>query len=265
MNSCLIIGAKGFIGSAIVMEAQSRKYSVTAVDLDNYHEYKNFRYDLIINAAGNSRKFIDQQNPVKGYELSVTSVMNTLQDFHGEFYIQLSSGAIYPHENNPELNRETAVLNPDEMSRYGFHKWIAEQLVRHYAPNHLIVRMGGFVGPGLKKNAVYDLLTGGELYVHPESRFQFMDTRDLAKSVFSLYENGNCKNHLLNLSARGTISVHGIAELAGISLPAKTFQRPQVQAELNVEQAGALLQLPETHETVCKFITEIQTGKIVLK
>ena len=171
MKTCLIIGAKGFIGSAVAAEALARGYAVSAVDLDNYKDFKGLETDLLVNAAGNSSKFIDDQDPVKGYELSVTSVMQALHDFRFRFYVQLSSGAIYPDEGNPRANSEDAPLQPSEMTRYGFHKWLAEQLVRHYAPRHLIVRMGGFVGPGLKKNALFDLLTGGPLFVHPDSEF----------------------------------------------------------------------------------------------
>lgn len=258
MKTCLVIGAKGFIGSAVAAEAAARGYCVTAVDLDNYQELKGAEADLLINAAGNSRKFIDDQDPVKGYELSVTSVMNVLHDFRFKFYVQLSSGAIYPDEGSPHKNSEETPLQTSEMTRYGFHKWLAEQLVRHYAPKHLIVRMGGFVGPGLKKNALFDLLTGGPLFVHPDSEFQYMDTRDLAKAVFALCEGAAGKETLFNLSARGTVSVRQAAGWAGRELPEEAFKRSRTRAELNVDKAARIVTLPETGETVRRFIEEFR-------
>jgi nucleoside-diphosphate-sugar epimerase len=265
MKTCLVIGAKGFIGSAVTAEATARGYAVTAVDLDNYEESKGAEADLLINAAGNSRKFIDDQDPAKGFELSVTSVMNVLHDFRSAFYVQLSSGAVYPDEGNPRKNSEETPLQPPEMTRYGFHKWLAEQLVQHYAPNHLIIRMGGFVGPGLRKNALFDLLTGGPLFVHPDSEFQYMDTRDLAKAVFELCEGSAGKETLFNLSARGTISVRQAAAWAGRELPEESLNRPEVRAELNVDKAAQIIKLPETAETVRRFIEEVQSGKIQLE
>ena len=259
MKTCLVIGAKGFIGSAIDAEAAARGYAVTAVDLDNYQDTKGAEADLLINAAGNSRKFIDDQDPVKGYELSVTSVMNVLHDFRFKFYVQLSSGAIYPDEGNPLKNSEEAPLHPSKMTRYGFHKWLAEQLVRHSAPQHLIVRMGGFVGPGLKKNAIFDLLTGGPLFVHPDSEFQYMDTRDLAKALFELCEGAAGTETLFNLSARGTVSVRQAAAWAGLSLPEESLRRPKVRAELNVNKAAQIITLPETGDTVRRFIEEFRS------
>lgn len=264
MKTCIIIGAKGFIGSAIVAEAKARGFSITAVDLDNYAEAVGSQADLLINAGGNSRKFIDDQDPVKGYELSVTSVMRLLQDFRFKKFVHLSSGAIYPDEGDPAKNAEDTKLDPATMTRYGFHKWLAEQLVRHYAPDHLIVRMGGFVGPGLKKNAIYDLLTGGPFFVHPDSSFQYMDTRDLARLVFELAEGISGGERLFNVSAKGAISIREAAKLAGREIPADAASRPVVRAELNVDKAARLVKLPTTMETVRRFIEQLHKGEVRL-
>ncbi len=262
MNHCLVIGAQGFIGSAIAAEAAARGFAVTPVDLDNYAACRGAAADLLVNASGNSRKFIDAQDPVRGYDLSVTSVMNVLHDFRYDRFVQLSSGAIYPHEGDPRLNAEDAPLATAAMSRYGFHKWLAEQLVHHEAPRHLILRLGGFVGPRLRKNAVYDLLAGRSLFVHPDSEFQFMDTRDLARAVFDLAERPDLPSSPLNVSARGAVSVRHIAEWADIPLPPDAHLQPRTRAELNVDRASQLLALPDTATTLQTFIREVQSGAL---
>lgn len=264
MKTCIVIGAKGFIGSAVATEAMNRGYKVAAVDRENYQEHIGMETDILVNAAGNSKKFIDDQDPVQGYELSVGSVMRVLHDFSFDVYVQLSSGAVYPREDDPAENSEATLLEPSAMTRYGFHKWMAEQLVRHYAPKHLVLRMGGFVGPGLKKNAVYDLLAGRRLFVHPDSEFQYMDTRDLAKSVFHLIETGKRRNTALNISARGVVPVSLAAKWAGVKISEESLACPKVRAELNLEKAGSILNLPDTSETVRRFIEEFRRGDISL-
>ena len=264
MKTCIVIGAHGFIGSAIVAEAQQRGYAVTAVDRDNYEAQRGASATLLINANGNSRKFIDERDPAQGFELSVSSVLNALLDFKFDQYIQISSGAIYPREDNPKHNREATPLQPAGMSPYGFHKWLAEQLVRHHAPRHLIVRLGGVVGPRLRKNALFDLLTGNPWFVHPDSEFQYMDTRDLARALFTLHESQLPAGTLLNLSARGTISVRRMAEIANVSIPESALACPQLRAELNVERAASLLPLPSTEETIRRFIADVHSGDITL-
>lgn len=265
MKTCLVTGAKGFIGSAIAAEAERLGFEVIAVDLDNYEQLRGSKADILVNAAGNSRKFIDDKDPARGFELSVTSVMRIMLDFKFERFVHLSSGAVYPNEGNPSLNAEKAEINPSQMTCYGFHKWLAEQVVRHYAPRHLIIRMGGFVGPGLRKNAVFDILTGGQLFVHPDSEFQYMDTRDLARLVFDLADGAAGNETLFNLSSAGSVPVRRIAEWAGYKLTRDPLVCPKVRAELNVEKAVRALALPETGETVRRFIEEVQSGKVKLK
>ncbi|MDR0993863.1 MAG: SDR family oxidoreductase [Verrucomicrobiota bacterium] len=264
MKTCLVIGAKGFIGSAVTAEATARGYAVLAVDLDTYEAAKGAHVDLLVNASGNSFKFVDAQDPMKGFDLSVHSVLNILHDFSYSFFIQLSSGAVYPHEGDTQQNGESTALDPPQMTHYGFHKWMAELLVQHYAPEHLILRMGGFVGPGLRKNAVYDLLCGGGLFVHPDSRFQYMDTRELASAVFTLYEGARKNATLLNISSRGTVSLREVAEWAGVGIPPDADVLHRVHAEINVEKIGTLLELPQTLDTIQRFLRELRHGEIAL-
>ena len=68
MKTCIVVGAQGFIGSALAAEAAARGYALTAVDLDNYAACRGAAADLLVNASGNSRKFIDDQDPVRGFE-----------------------------------------------------------------------------------------------------------------------------------------------------------------------------------------------------
>jgi nucleoside-diphosphate-sugar epimerase len=260
MTTCTVIGAKGFIGSAVAREAARRFDRVTEVDLDNYAERAGTRSDVLVCAAGNARKYLDEKDPRRGFELSVAATQRILLDFPAGFVLLLSSGAVYPDEGNPERNGEDTELRPETMTRYGFHKWLAELVVRHYASRHLIVRMGGFVGPGLKKNAVHDLLSGGPLYVHPQSAFQLMDTRDLAKAVFGLLDAG-AGGRVLNVSARGTATVEQLARMAGRELPENCRSLPLVRSELDLREAQRLVDLPETLETAARFIAAVRAGE----
>lgn len=264
MARCIVIGASGFIGAAVAAEAARRGYETVPVDRAHYEDFKGQAADLLVHAAGNARKPLDERDPAAGFARTVAAIVPVLLDFRPRRFIHLSSGAVYPHEGDPARSREDAPLAPERMTRYGFHKWLAEQLVRHYAPDHLIFRLGGGVGPGLRKNALYDLLTGGPLFVHPDSEFQYMDVRDVAAAIFQLHESGLAAGTVLNLSARGAVSIRQAAEWAGRTLPADAGKLPRCRAELNVERAAALLPLLETAEVVRKFIRETGSGRIRL-
>lgn len=262
MKTCLIIGVTGFIGAAIANEARARNVDVYAVNRANYAEYVGRSFDLLINANGNSKKYLDRRDPLTGFDLSVRSVLSTFQDFSCDHYVHLSSGAVYPDESNPDNNSEAEILDPATMtSAYGFHKWLAEQIVVRNAPRYTILRLGGFVGPGLSKNAIYDLLTGNPLFVHPDSLFQMMDTRDMARLLFELLDIQKYDQELFNLSSSGTVSVRQAAAWADASLQQEDETRPLVRAELNVSKAAVLLHLPESRDTVRRFIQDVKSGK----
>ena len=260
----LVLGAKGFIGSAIAAEAQRRGLDLLAVDRGSYAAAVGSACDVLINASGNSRKYIDDRDPVSGFELSVASTLHALRDFRFGLFIQISSGALYPHEGDPAQNGEATGFSLPLRTAYGFHKWLAEQLVLQHAPRHLIFLIGGAVGPGLWKNAIYDLMTGSPLFVHPDSELQFIDTRDIARSVFDLCSREAVMNQVFNLCGRGTVSIRQVAQWAGRAIPADAETRAKVRAELNLEKISSILTPPRTDEAVRNFIREVQSGDIIL-
>lgn len=264
MPRCIVIGARGFIGAAVAAEAVCRGYEVVPIDRANYGEGKGQSADLLVYAGGNSRKHLDERDPAEGFARSVADVLRVLLDFAPRRFVLLSSGAVYSHEDDPARNREDAPLAPQDLARYGFHKWLAEQLVRREAADHLILRLGGCVGPGLRKNALYDLLAGAPWFVHPDSEFQYLDVRDLARALFQLHESGLPGGTVLNLSGRGTVSIRRAAEWAGVAPPTEAADLPRRRAELNVDRVAALMPLPETPDVVRRFIREVRDGSLRL-
>ena len=60
-----------------------------------------------------------------------------------------------------------------------------------YFPGAMIARLGGLFGPGLKKNAVYDLMNdNGVETINPESTFQFYDMSHLWRDLLRMEERG---------------------------------------------------------------------------
>ena len=128
-----VLGGQGFVGSAIVRRAQRRRHTVTVITRHNYASWRGQPCDLLINANGNSKKFLADQDPSGVFEASVTSVLRSLVDFPCKQYVYLSSIDVYPHVDDCRMNRETAQIDFQLLSRYGLHKYLAEQLVRKYA------------------------------------------------------------------------------------------------------------------------------------
>lgn len=258
---CLVIGGKGFVGSAIVAEARQRGYRTVVVDKDEYASAIGASCDLLINANGNSRKYLAAKDPGQEFDLSVRSVLHSLHDFKTNHYVHLSTIDVYPNHQDPAANTEDTPIDEKAISPYGFHKHLAENIVRYYAPRWTIVRMGGFVGPKLWKNSIHDLLTGANLKVHPDSVYQYLHTADLARLLFDLLATASSQE-VWNISGAGVVSLRDVASwIPGTKLPAEVSQLPQEHYEINTRKIEARVTLPRSVDTVRKFVQDVQSGR----
>ncbi|MDD3370317.1 MAG: NAD-dependent epimerase/dehydratase family protein [Alphaproteobacteria bacterium] len=252
----ILIGGNGFVGSAYARVLRAMGQEVVVVEKDDYASHIGAECDVLINANGNSRKFFSREHPKEDFQASVASVRNSLVDFKYKKYVFLSTSDVYPDCSDPALTREELSLDIAKQSPYGFHKYLAEQCVRHVAKDWLIIRQGGFVGPGLKKNAVYDSLFGDRLWVHPDSAFQFIGTDTSAGLVWELVSKG-VSGEVFNLTAQGTIPVRDIMALAGRQVPADETV-PVVRYEISTDKAAKTLALPGTRGEVEAFIKSVK-------
>ena len=249
-----IIGGNGFVGSAYArwMEARGLPYQI--VTRENYESLRGTSCDLLINANGNSKKFLATREPLMEFDQSVRSVAQTLQDFRCGTYVFLSTGDVYPDQSSPAVTREDQAIDPTGQSRYGLHKYLAEQLVRGTQRNWLVLRMGGFVGPGLRKNAIHDMLSGGPVWLSPQSELQFISTDRAARLVMELVERG-VKNEIVNLGAQGTVN---LGRLHKQMRSASQFMAdaPTIRFELSLDKLARLTDgaLPSSQAEVGAFL-----------
>lgn len=263
-KKAIILGGYGFLGSALAVEAAQRGWDLVRVNQAGYKDCVGMDCDLLINADGNSKKYLADEDPNLDFDLSVRSVALSLHDFHPGLYVYLSSIDVYSNKSNPAHNHEESPVETARLSRYGFHKFLAEELVRHNAKTWLILRLGGFVGPGLKKNSIYDMLKKQPIRVHPDSRYQYLDTRVMASIVFQLAESGLI-NTIFNLTGEGTVTIREIAGLiSGQPLADAPVDKPPEHYEINISKIKAKYTLPSSRETVKRFVRDALSGAVQL-
>ncbi len=256
---CLVLGARGFVGSAVAAEAVRRGWELRPVDVDNYDAVVGASCDLLVNANGNSRKYLAAQDPNLEFDLSVRSVRRSLADFRAGLYVHLSTIDVYPDPSSPATTDEAMPIEPTRLSPYGFHKWLAERIVEHDAPRWLILRMGGFVGPRLWKNSIHDLLAGAPLRVHPDSEYQYLDTRELARIVFDLVERG-IEGTVLNVCGDGVVSLREVTGWLGLSVPSAWLTLPRERYEASLARLAAIRPVPSTATAVRAFLEECRAA-----
>lgn len=254
-----IIGGNGFIGSAIVRYCQKNKKVYTVITRDNYDSYKGQSCSILINANGNSKKYLADENPKLEFKESVNSVRDSLDDFNAKLYIHLSSCDVYPDCSDTESTKEDACIDISQQSRYGFHKYLAEQCVQHYAHNWLIIRMGGFVGPNLIKNPIFDILANDTLWVNPLSKLQYMHTDDFSDTLFGLINNG-IKNQIINVCGQGTVQLCDVIHYCNSSSSVKQ-KNPLIEYNISVDKLRNMMSIPKSKESVFKFINEYKKNR----
>jgi len=251
----LLVGGQGFVGSAFRRLCAARGIPHESITRDSYRGAVGRAGTILVYAAGNSRKYLAEQNWQADFEASVEAVVRSIQHFHVDRYVLISSVDVYDALDDPLRNHEDAVIDPLRLSTYGFHKYVAESSVRRHAPRWLIVRLAGMVGPGLKKNPVFDVLHGRPLSIHPDSQYQFMPTDAVADIVWKLIDAG-WENRVVNLCGSGLISPREIAEIAAKPLVLAAGARdaaPRI-VHINTRLAETVAAMPDTRTTIADFV-----------
>lgn len=178
-----LIGFTGYVGSTLLK-------SVEFSDLynsKNISEIKGMEFDTLICAGAPAVKWKANQNPVEDLD-NLKNLMNNIEEVKCNKFILISTVDVYAR---PIEVDESTFINPEEVSPYGRHRYYLEQFVSENFPNHLIVRLPGLFGEGLKKNFIYDMINDNCLHLqHKDSQFQFYDLANLWKDISATMEHG---------------------------------------------------------------------------
>jgi nucleoside-diphosphate-sugar epimerase len=247
-----VLGGRGFVGSAFVRILAARGIACEAIGRDDWAAYAGRRCDVLINAAGNSRKYLADREPAADFAATVQMTADSLHRLSFNRYVLCSSCDVYDDFADPRRTREDAPIDPARQSRYGFHKQLAEQVARRDGNQPLIVRFGGFVGPGLKKNAIYDILHGGPLWLDPDSRLQYMHSDEAAAIVWRLVEAGHW-GESFNVCGDGVVRLADVMQRAGRQVAVQPGC-PRVHYEINIDKLRGLVEVPRTKDAVYRFV-----------
>jgi dTDP-4-dehydrorhamnose reductase len=213
-----IIGSEGFVGSAFFeVFSEDKKYSVTGIDLKNVGSLQGSSFDILINADGNSSKVLASKDPMKDFDMNVRSTLWFLVELKCRSYVHISSVDLYPDVSSMDATAEETPIDPQRLTNYGLSKYLGELLAKRHAQSWLILRLAGMVGKNMKKGPAHDILSLGKLFVSPQSKLCFMNTREVAKTAKHLIEAQKW-NNIYNVVGKGNVELSDFAKLAGVTL-----------------------------------------------
>lgn len=249
-----LIGHTGFVGGNLLKQAS---FDAT-FNTSNITEIKGTSFDLLVIAAPSAEKWKVNQEPDKDLS-SLGSFMELLKTVTARQVILISTVDVYPAPQNVD---EGTFVDPEKNHAYGKHRFYLESFVRECFPNHLIVRLPGLFGNGLKKNFIYDMLKNGTSdFTHKDSIFQFycLDT------IWSDIETA--LNHNLSLINFATepVSAHEVAEVCfGIPFEKVTSNTPAAydmktrHASTHGKEGHYLYSKEEIFDQLKRFITHYE-------
>jgi hypothetical protein len=171
-----IIGDTGFVGGNLCRQQEfSKRYNSR-----NIESIQGESFDEIICAGMPAAKWIANQRPQEDLEILET-LKSCLTQARADRFTLISTVDVYA---NPTEVDESISPDTSQAHAYGLHRYWLEEFVRERFPDHLIVRLPGLFGFGLKKNVIYDLIHKNQVEkIDAESAYQYYDLKHMGADL----------------------------------------------------------------------------------
>lgn len=161
-----LIGSSGFVGSTLLKQTTfSALYRSTTIQ-----EIACQTFDTVVCAAAPAQKWIANRDPVADRQ-NIDRLIAHLKTVTCQNFILISTVDVF---KTPIGVDEDTPVDEDGLHAYGLHRRLLEKFVQSHFKNHLVVRLPGLVGPGLRKNVIFDFLNDNNLHaIDSRGVFQF--------------------------------------------------------------------------------------------
>lgn len=200
MNNALI-GYSGFVGGTLLKQAPfDSLYRST-----NIGDIEGQSFETVVCAGAPAQKWIANRDPVADQK-KIDDLIAHLATIKCQTFVLISTVDVF--KTALGVDEDTHVDEAD-LHAYGLNRRRLEKFVERHFNNYLIVRLPGLVGPGLRKNVIFDFLNDNNLHaIDSRGVFQFYPMVNLWFDIETAL-NANLK--LVHLTAE-PISVANISK-----------------------------------------------------
>ena len=161
-----LVGYSGFVGQTLLRQrAFDELYRST-----NIASIDGRAFDTVVCAGAPAQKWIANRDPAADASKidALIARLDTLQCRH---FTLISTVDVF---RDPDGVNEATEVDDAGLHAYGSNRLRLEQFVENRFDDHMIVRLPGLVGPGLRKNVIFDMLNGNNLHaIDGRAQFQF--------------------------------------------------------------------------------------------
>lgn len=196
-----LIGFSGFVGTTLLKQRHfDSLYRSTNID-----EIVGQTFDTVVCAGAPAQKWLANKDPADDLQ-KIESLIEKLKTVTCRQFILISTVDVFKSPVNVD---EATPVDTEGLHAYGLHRYYLEQFVSQHFPDALIVRLPGLVGPGLKKNIIYDFLHNNNVeQIESRGVFQFYPMINLWYDIEIALHN---QLRLLHLTA-APVSVADVAK-----------------------------------------------------
>lgn len=221
-----LIGYSGYVGTTLLKQGNfTSLYRST-----NINDIDNQSFDTVVCAGAPAQKWIANREPEADRQ-KIEELIAHLKTVQCETFILISTVDVF---KNPIGVDEDSTVDESGLHAYGLNRRLLEKFVEAHFPNHLIVRLPGLVGPGLRKNVIFDFLNNNNLQaIDSRGVFQFYPMVNLWYDI-QIALNANLK--LIHLTAE-PVSVEDISKRGFGKSFNHTLSNPAAMYDLQTKHA----------------------------
>lgn len=162
-----LIGHTGFVGGVLDGDEYDARYNSSSID-----SIRGRSFDRLVCAGVSAVKWKANAAPAEDWA-GIERLMEALSEVRVDRFVLISTTDVYP---NPIEVDETTAIDRSANHAYGRHRLALEDWIKTRFETVHIVRLPALIGPGLKKNIVFDLINDNETHkINSASMFQWYD------------------------------------------------------------------------------------------
>ncbi|KPC50404.1 NAD(P)-dependent oxidoreductase [Amantichitinum ursilacus] len=155
-QNAALIGSSGFVGQTLSKQTHfSHHYRST-----NIGNIDGGSFDTVVCSAAPAQKWIANREPAADRK-NIDGLIAHLSTIQCKTFILISTVDVF---KTPVGIDEDTPVDENDLHAYGLNRRYLEKFVESHFDNYLIVRLPGLVGPGLRKNVIFDFLNDNNLH-----------------------------------------------------------------------------------------------------
>ncbi|MDR0535662.1 MAG: hypothetical protein LBG65_04845 [Puniceicoccales bacterium] len=197
-----LVGHSGFVGSTLMNQAPFAPDALFRST--NIAGIEGREFDTLFCAAAPAQKWLANKNPQDDLA-KIKGLMGHLRKVRVRQFILISTVDVF---KDPVGVDEATPVEKSGLHAYGLHRRLLEEFVEEQFPAHIIIRLPGLVGPGLRKNILFDFQNANNLHlIDSRHIFQFYPMVNLWSDIQTAL---SAKLRLVHLTAEPV----GVREIA---------------------------------------------------